>query len=353
MRLLADHVVAEPWDTAELGAIDTLLVAGSPKAADARPGTVVTDWLAETAGPGPAVRLGVQRRFPAGRGGPAGRSAVTTHWAVADRLAQGLPAAMVEADASHVRDGRLRTAAGVTAGLDLALALVEEDLGREIALAVAAQLVMFFKRPGGQMQFSRDGEAAPAGRSILQSVQRWVVANPAEDHGVARLAQPRRPQPPALRPRCSATRSASPPPPGPRSVRIEAARRLLEAGEAPPKQVRRAAAGSPTPDTLRRAFVRRVGVTPADYRNAPLRRDPRLESKLRETAMKDRLFLLRPDWIDQDRPWFCMARAAAEGFLGYYPAVRGALDVAYLPHARPRHPVVDLLGEANQNKADA
>jgi hypothetical protein len=67
------------------------------------------------------------------------------------------------------------------------------------------------------------------------------------------------------------------------------------------------------------------------------------------TAARDRLFLLRPDWIDQDRPWFCMACAAVEGFLGYYPAVRDALDIAYLPYERPRHPVIDLLGEAHQN----
>ena len=67
------------------------------------------------------------------------------------------------------------------------------------------------------------------------------------------------------------------------------------------------------------------------------------------TQALDRLFLLRPDWIDQDRPWFCMACAAMEGFLGYYPAVREQLDIAYLPYERPRHPVVELLGEAHQN----
>ena len=67
------------------------------------------------------------------------------------------------------------------------------------------------------------------------------------------------------------------------------------------------------------------------------------------TQARDQLFLLRPDWIDQDRPWFCMACAAVEGFLGYYPPVRDQLDVAYLPYERPRLPVVELLGEANQN----
>lgn len=67
------------------------------------------------------------------------------------------------------------------------------------------------------------------------------------------------------------------------------------------------------------------------------------------SQVRDRLFLLRPGWTDQDRPWFCMACAAVEGFLGYYPQVRDQLDIAYLPYERPRHPVVELLGEAHQN----
>src|SRR3984885_2333701 len=91
-----------------------------------------------------------------------------------------------DSDAIQVSDGPLRTAAGVTAGLDLALKLVEEDLGRQIAMRVASQLVMFFKRPGGQLQFSRKGEALPAGRSALQELQRWVAANPGLDHSVPR-----------------------------------------------------------------------------------------------------------------------------------------------------------------------
>lgn len=67
------------------------------------------------------------------------------------------------------------------------------------------------------------------------------------------------------------------------------------------------------------------------------------------TTVRDQLFLLRPDWTDQGRDWFCMACAAVEGFLGYYPAVRDQLDIAYLAYERPRHPVVDLLGEDHQN----
>jgi transcriptional regulator GlxA family with amidase domain len=189
---------------------------------------------------------------------------VTTHWAVGQQLAKHYPAIIVDEDAIHVRDGRLRTAAGVTAGLDLALALVEEDLGRAIAMSVAAQLVMFFKRPGGQMQFSREGEAAPAGRSALQELQRWVAATPAADHSVASLAKRM-----ALSPRHFARVFRSEigvtPASWVEAARVSAARNLLEHGQDAPKQVA-ARCGFADADTLRRAFARRVGVTPAEYR---------------------------------------------------------------------------------------
>jgi transcriptional regulator GlxA family with amidase domain len=189
---------------------------------------------------------------------------VTTHWAVAQQLALHHPAITVEEDAIHVRDGRLRTAAGVTAGLDLALALVEEDLGREVAMKVAAQLVMFFKRPGGQMQFSRRGEAAPAGRSALQEVQRWVAASPATDHSVASLAK-RMELSPRHFARLFRSEVGITPAAWVKAVRVTAARRLLEDGQHTPKQVA-ALCGFADADTLRRAFARQVGVTPADYR---------------------------------------------------------------------------------------
>ena len=194
---------------------------------------------------------------------------VTTHWAVAQQLALHYPAVTVDEDAIHVRDSRLRTAAGVTAGLDLALALVEEDLGRDVAMKVAAQLVMFFKRPGGQMQFSRKGEAAPAGRSALQEVQRWVAANPAADHSVASLAK-RMELSPRHFARLFRCEVGITPAAWVEAVRVTAARRLLEDGQAPPKQVA-ALCGFADADTLRRAFARQVGVTPADYRKRYVR----------------------------------------------------------------------------------
>ena len=174
------------------------------------------------------------------------------------------PDVAVVADAIQVADGRLRTAAGVTAGLDLALSLVEEDLGREIAKRVASQLVMFFKRPGGQMQFSRKGEAVPSGRAALQELQRWVAANPALEHSVADMAK-RMELSPRHFARLFRSEVGITPATWVEEVRVSSARRLLVRGDQTPKQVA-AHCGFADADTLRRSFARHVGVTPAEYR---------------------------------------------------------------------------------------
>src|SRR5260370_28269899 len=168
--------------------IARLVVAGLPSAAVFGPDMRVGEWLrrgAPRAGRYGSVCSGA---FLLAATGLIDGRRLTTHWAVARQLAQHYPSITVDEDAIHVRDGRLRTAAGVTAGLDLALALVEEDLGRDVAKRVAGQLVMFFKRPGGQLQFSRQGEAAPSRRSALQQVQRFIASHPADDHSVETLA---------------------------------------------------------------------------------------------------------------------------------------------------------------------
>ncbi|MDF2600420.1 MAG: transcriptional regulator, AraC family, partial [Methylobacterium brachiatum] len=189
---------------------------------------------------------------------------ITTHWAAADALARRYPAIRVEPDAIQVRDGPVCTAAGVTAGLDLAVTLVEEDLGRELAKRVAAQLVMFFRRPGGQMQFSRSGAAEPSGRAVLQEVQRWIAAAPAEDHSVARLAE-RAGLSPRHFARLFRSEVGMTPADWVEAARVAAARRRLEAEGLSPKQVA-ALTGFANADTLRRAFVRHVGITPAEFR---------------------------------------------------------------------------------------
>ncbi|AWN43452.1 GlxA family transcriptional regulator [Methylobacterium durans] len=259
-RLVTDIVLGD--ETAP--AFDTLLVAGAPRMEDFRPDAVLRDWLASTASRSRRYGSVCSGAFLLGQAGLLDGRKVATHWAVADALARRHPEARVDADAICVFDGPLRTAAGVTAGLDLALALVEEDLGSEIARKVAAQLVMFFKRGGGQLQFSRRGVGALASRSALQEVQRWVAAHPAEDHSVAKLAS-RTGMSPRHFARLFRTETGLTPAAFVENVRIEAARRLLEEGQAASKQVA-GVCGFRDADTLRRSFLRRLGLTPSEYR---------------------------------------------------------------------------------------
>jgi len=258
------RLVADGWIGEHVGAIDTLLVAGTPQAVEQYLQPGILDWLrqcAETSRRYGSVCTGA---FALAAAGLLDGRRVTTHWAVAQALAERYPQVKVDADAIQVHDGKLRTAAGVTAGLDLALALVEEDLGRDIAKRVAGQLVMYFKRPGGQLQFSRQGGASPVGRSALQGLQRYVAANPALEHGVASLAARV-----GLGPRHFARvflhDVGMTPAAWVELARVNAARARLETGLEAPKQVA-ALCGFANADTLRRAFVKHVGVTPAEYR---------------------------------------------------------------------------------------
>ncbi len=260
VRLMPDWTIDR--DTEE--PINTLLVAGCPHAADAPVDDRITDWLKRRAPKAKRFGSVCSGAFFLAAAGLLNGKRVTTHWSMAEALSARYPLIDVDADAIHTSDGRLRTAAGVTAGLDLALALVEEDLGPETGKKVASQLVMFFKRPGGQMQFSRKGEAAPVGRSALQELQRWIAANPALDHSVANLAE-RLDLSPRHFARLFRSEVGVTPATWVEDARVSAARHRLESGNEAPKQVA-SHCGFTDVDIFRRAFVRRLGVTPAEYR---------------------------------------------------------------------------------------
>lgn len=264
VRLLPDAVAGKESAGRAQERIDTLLVAGAPDAATTQLAPRVLDWLRTTAARAQRFGSVCTGAFALAASGLLERRRLTTHWASVETLARVCPTVSIEADSLYVRDGKLRTAAGVTAGLDLALALVEEDLGREIAMQVASQLVMFFKRPGGQMQFSRKGETRPAGRSALQEVQRWVAANPALAHRVPDLAQ-RVGLSPRHFARLFQAEVGLTPAAWVEAVRVDAARAILEAEAEAPKRVA-ARCGFANADTLRRAFIKHVGVSPAEYR---------------------------------------------------------------------------------------
>jgi transcriptional regulator GlxA family with amidase domain len=221
-------------------------------------------WIAGTAGHARRVAsVCVGAHLLAAAGLLAGRTA-TTHWATAGRLAADHPDVVVDPDPIYVRSGKVWTGAGISACMDLALALVAEDHGERVALAVARQLVMYLKRPGGQSQFSVPLWHAPAERRDIDELRSWICANPAADLSAAALAErlclSERHFSRVFRKETGAT-------PGTfvEAARVEAARRLLEGTDEPLERVA-AACGLGSAETLHRAFRRRLGTTPASYR---------------------------------------------------------------------------------------
>ncbi|WP_314246481.1 GlxA family transcriptional regulator [Streptomyces kutzneri] len=240
----------------------TVLVPGGRFTGDFEPR--LTDWL-RTHGSGAErlVSVCTGGLLLAEAGLLDGRRA-TTHWYACERMARDYPAVAVEPDPIYVRDGPVATSAGVTAGIDLALALVEEDHGQDVALTIARHLVVFLRRPGNQAQFSAQLAAQTARRDPLRDVQQWITEHPGEKLGVEHLAARAR-----LSPRhfARAFQAETGVTPGRyvERVRVDHARRLLEESGEGIAQIARAC-GYGTPEALRRAFVRTLGQPPAEYR---------------------------------------------------------------------------------------
>jgi transcriptional regulator GlxA family with amidase domain len=188
----------------------------------------------------------------------------TTHWAYCAALARNYPSVDVDPDPIFVRDGNVYTSAGVTAGIDLALALVEEDLGSAAALDAARNLVLFFRRPGGQAQFSATLAGQSAARRTLRELQAWMADHLADDLSVPVLAG-RSFMSPRNFSRVFARETGVTPGAYVEALRVERARALLETSELGVEDVARCC-GFGTPETFRRAFGRRVGVSPSQYR---------------------------------------------------------------------------------------
>ncbi|MEU5365402.1 GlxA family transcriptional regulator [Streptomyces sp. NPDC005925] len=224
----------------------------------------LTDWLREH-GPRATRLVSVcTGAILLARAGLLDGHRATTHWAYCDKLARDHPAIDVEPDPVYVRDGRISTSAGVTAGIDLALALVEEDLGREAALTIARHLVVFLRRPGNQAQFSAQLAAQTARREPLREVQQWITEHPDADLAVEALAARARLSPRHFA-RAFHAETGTTPGRYVDRVRLEHARRLLEDTPDGVEEISRAA-GYGTPEAMRRAFVRTLGTAPAEYR---------------------------------------------------------------------------------------
>ena len=246
------------------GPIDTLVVAGgegAERAAADRDIVAAVDRLAARSRRVTSVCTGAFLLAATGR--LDGRRA-TTHWNSCARLATEYPAVTVDPDPIFVRDGAVTTSAGITAGIDLCLALVQDDHGRRLALRVARQLVVFFKRPGGQSQFSTHLRADVAERDVIADVQRYAVGHLDADLRVEELAG-RAAMSPRHFARTFLADVGMTPARFVEQARVEAARRLLEDSSAGVDEIA-ARCGLGTAETLRRSFLRALHVSPADYR---------------------------------------------------------------------------------------
>ena len=245
--------------------IDTLLVAGGIGFLDELREPSVVGWIRYMA---PRVRrLGsvCTGAFLLAEAGLLDGHRATTHWRRCGELADRYPRVTVDPDPIFVRAGHIYTSAGVTAGMDLALALVEEDQGHEVALAVARELVMFVKRPGGQSQFSVPLMTQATDHQPIRELQMWISEHPATDLSVVALARRA-----AMSPRNFArvfTREVGVTPARfVERARIEAARRRLEDSSLGVDAIA-TECGFGSAEIMRRTFLRTLRVNPADYRH--------------------------------------------------------------------------------------
>jgi transcriptional regulator GlxA family with amidase domain len=260
MRLAADRSLGHVRPRA----VDTMIVGGGM-----RIGEVVDD---------PRLVTGLERisagarrtcsvctgAFLLARAGLLDGRAATTHWAFCADLARRHPRVQVEPDRIFVRDGRVMSSAGSSAGMDLALALIEEDHGPDLARTVARWTVMFLQRPGGQSQFSERLALPAAIASPIRQVLDAIVAEPAADHRLTRLAKRASVSERHLR-RLFADQTGTTPARFVERIRVEAARERLESAATPVETVA-SASGFGSTETMRRAFLRVLGVGPSEYR---------------------------------------------------------------------------------------
>jgi transcriptional regulator GlxA family with amidase domain len=244
------------------GPLDTLLVAGSVGQMRYEPDFL--GWLREQSAK--ARRFGsicTGALMLAKAGLLDGRRA-TTHWNWCDELARDYPKVKVDPTPIYVREGNCYTSAGVIAGIDLALALVEEDLGRAIALRVAQMMVVFLRRPAGQSQFSATLAAQTSENHSLGDLIAWLADNLTADLSIEKLAR-RAAMSPRNFARLFRQEMRKTPAKHIEDLRLEAARRHLESGSRSLEEVANAN-GFASAEILRRVFRRRLGVTPGQYR---------------------------------------------------------------------------------------
>jgi len=246
--------------------IDTLVIAGGPGIWALLQDAALMKWIARAM---PRVRLVASvclGAFVLAWSGVLNGKRAATHWRYCPRLQDGFPEIQVEPNAIFVRDGRVWSSAGVSAGIDLALAMIEEDFGHTIALDIARRLVVFLKRPGGQSQFSTVLAAQASDiEGRFSALHAWIIENIASDLRVEMLAE-RAGMTPRTFARTYVNRTGMTPANGVEALRVETARLLLESRQVGGVVEVAKRAGFGDDERMRRAFMRHLGVSPSEYR---------------------------------------------------------------------------------------
>ena len=270
LRITPDHDLAHAP-----APLDTLILPGGWGHGDAERDEQLIAWIAEASATARRTVSVCTGAFLLARAGLLAGRRATTHWASAARLAESYPDVEVDPDPIFVREGSLWTSAGVTAGIDLALAMVEEDHGRDLTLATARELVMFLRRPGGQAQFSAQLAVQFAEHEPLRELQAHILEHPGTDLEVATLAR-RVAMSPRNFARVFAREIGMTPARFVTSVRVETARRRLEETSDDLLAICEGC-GFGSLESMRRAFLSLVGTPPGQYRERFNRHHPRAD----------------------------------------------------------------------------
>lgn len=268
------EVLARPLTKRLARTVQTLVVPGGPgvfrpaapscKAADTPAAAALARWIQQTSPRIERLASVCTGAFVLAHAGVLDGAGAVTHWAACEQLSSRFPAIAVQPDAIYFRQGRVWTSAGVTAGIDMALGMVEADLGRDIVMAVAKKLVVFYKRPGGQSQFSSALLEQTAGDQRIARLHAWIAEHLRSDINVARMADQ---MGMTLRTfaRFYTTHTGTTPAHAVERIRLEKACRLIEAHRHSNKAVA-VQCGFNSEEVMRRAFMRHLNVSPKGYR---------------------------------------------------------------------------------------